>query len=137
MRIEDAIELLEDINVVAKTKHMCRSMDDELEEGETQVYRDRFEAVKMGKAALEKQINLDFIQVVRCKDCIHWQDRQIKLDDGSYRDYLPKDGLLVPCSVGINIGSHCTLRKFEIEPGLRLWMNGNDFCSRGVAREEE
>lgn len=55
MKIEEVIEHLNDINTIARTRHMGRLMDGELEDGEIQVYRDRFEAVKMAVSALEKQ----------------------------------------------------------------------------------
>ena len=69
MRIEKAIEHLKDINVIAKTRHMCRSMDGELEDGEIQLYRERFEAVKMGMAALEKQIPKEPIKAIYNCNC--------------------------------------------------------------------
>ena len=56
MKIEDAIEYLEDINAIARTRHMCRLMDGKLEDGEAQMYRRRLEAVKMAIQALKKQI---------------------------------------------------------------------------------
>ena len=73
MKIEKAIEHLKDINVIAKTRHMCRSMDGELEDGEIQVYRKRFESVKMAIKALEKQIPKKLIYKengnIECPSC--------------------------------------------------------------------
>ena len=69
MKIEKAIEHLKDINVIAKTRHMCRSMDGELEDGEIQVYRKRFESVKMAIKALEKQIPKKPIYKENCWNC--------------------------------------------------------------------
>jgi hypothetical protein len=63
MKIEEAIEHLRDINTIAKTRHMMRDIDGELEDGEIQLYRERFEAVKMGMTALEKQIPKEPIKV--------------------------------------------------------------------------
>ena len=79
LTIDKAIENLEEINMIAKTKHMMRSMDDELEKGELEVYKERFEAVKMGIEALEKKDNVKIIRCKDCKDydswshtCVHW-----------------------------------------------------------------
>lgn len=71
-------------------------------------------------------------KIVHCKDCIYWQDRQIKLNDGTYRDYLPTDEYYVSQSVGINIGSHCTLHGHDNDSSSWFWSSGNDYCSRGV-----
>lgn len=56
MKPEQAIENLKDINTVARTRQMCRSIDGELEDGETQVYKDRFQAVNMAIEAVKRQI---------------------------------------------------------------------------------
>lgn len=73
-----AIEHLEDINTVARTRQMCRSIDGELEDGETQMYKDRFEAVAMAMAALEMNIpkeattqgmSKDGYWIIKCPEC--------------------------------------------------------------------
>lgn len=82
----------------------------------------------------------DVVSVVRCKDCIYFQDRYVKLPDGSKRPYK-KGESSVPLSVGINVGSYCTRIDYAIvhgyrhgEPSVdetRLWTEPDDFCSYG------
>ena len=45
--------------------------------------------VKTGidRIELEDASDADVVEVVRCKDCIYWQKPQVKLHDGTYRDY--------------------------------------------------
>ncbi len=85
-------------------------------------------------------------EVVRCKDCIYFQDRYVKLPDGSKRPY-EKGEDYVPISVGINVGSYCKRIDYAIvhgyrdgEPSVdetRLWTNPDDFCSYGERKDEE
>lgn len=93
-----------------------------------------------------KQPAADVVEVVRCKDCIYFQDRYIELPDGSKRPYK-KDEYLVPISAGINVGSYCTKIDYTIvhgyrdcEPSIdktRLWVSENDFCSYGERKDGE
>ena len=83
------------------------------------------------KKAILKSPTIDAVPVVRCKDCIWWQDRQIQLDEGSCRDYMPDEPWSVTCDVGINIGSHCTKHGFDDESGSWFWAVSNDYCSCG------
>lgn len=90
--------------------------------------------------------NADATEVVRCKDCIYFQDRYIELPDGSKRPYK-KGESSVPLSVGINVGSYCTRIDYAIvhgyrhgEPSVdetRLWTKPNDFCSYGERKCEK
>ena len=73
----------------------------------------------------------DVVPVVRCGECIWWQDRQVQLIDGSCRDYMPDEPWSVTCDVGINVGSHCTKHGFDDESGSWFWAAANDYCSRG------
>jgi hypothetical protein len=86
MRIEEAIEHLRDINTIAKTRHMMRDVDGELEDGEIQLYRERFEAVKMGIAALEKQIPQKPTNLMgyACRECNGRLARQTDLVKQKY-----------------------------------------------------
>lgn len=94
----------------------------------------------------EVQPTADVVGVVRCKDCIYFQDRYIELPDGSKRPY-EKGENIVPLSVGINVGSYCKRIDYAIvhghrdgEPSVdetRLWTKPDDFCSCGERREEE
>lgn len=86
----------------------------------------------------------DMQEVVKCKECIYFQDRYIELHDGSKRSYKKGEGY-VPISVGINIGSYCTRIDYAIVHGYRnfepsvdktkLWVSPNDYCSRGERKE--
>lgn len=86
----------------------------------------------------------DMKEVVKCKECIYFQDRHIELPDGSKRSYKKGEDS-VPISVGINIGSYCTRIDYAIvhgyrncEPSVdktRLWVLPNDYCSRGERKE--
>lgn len=73
----------------------------------------------------------DVVPVVRCGECIWWQDRQVQLIDGSCRDYMPDEPWSVTCDVGINVGSHCKKHGFDDESGSWFWAAANDYCSRG------
>lgn len=55
----------------------------------------------------------DMKEVVKCKECIYFQDRHIELHDGSKRSYKKGEGY-VPISVGTNIGSYCTRIDYAI-----------------------
>lgn len=95
---------------------------------------------------IQKFPTADVVEVVRCKDCIYFQDRYIKLTDGSKRPYK-KGESIVPLSVGINVGSCCTRIDYAIvhghrdgEPSVdetRLWTKPDDFCSYGERKDEE
>jgi len=95
--------------------------------------------VKTGidRIELEDASDADVVEVVRCKDCIYWQKPQVKLHDGTYRDYEPEEydnGSMVggvELSVGINVGSFCA--KYDKWHGnsIHQFMGENDFCSKG------
>lgn len=71
-------------------------------------------------------------ELVHCKDCVYWQKPQVRLKDGTYRDY--EEGEEFPnieISVGINVGSYCTLYNRYHENNIPQFMNEDDFCSKG------
>lgn len=78
---------------------------------------------------------IDTEPVVRCKDCIYWQDRKVRMENGEYRDYLPDEDMFVSIDKGINVGSHCTLHGYENMPGPWFWAKANDFCSNGKRKK--
>lgn len=84
----------------------------------------------------------DVRPVVLCRDCVYWQKPQVKLNDGTYRDYEPgeyENGSHfggVTSDVGINIGSFCALYNTEHQNRIPQFMDENDFCSKGYKREE-
>lgn len=73
---------------------------------------------------------VEAVPVVRCKDCVYFRERHVRLADGTERDYAAGEES-VTADVGINVGSQC--RKEE-EPCFR---EGGDFCSRGVRKEDD
>ena len=88
----------------------------------------------------------DVVSAVRCKDCIYFQQEQIKTSEGTYRNKFPNEGM-VSVDVGINIGSHCKRVVDVREEGFRdgeptiertyLWRNEDDFCSRGKRKTDD
>lgn len=84
----------------------------------------------------------DVRPVILCKDCVYWQKPQVKLNDGTYRDYEPgeyENGSPfggVTSDVGINIGSFCALYNTEHQNRIPQFMGENDFCSKGYKRKE-
>ena len=92
-------------------------------------------AVTVSRFGIENAPTVDAVPVVRCGDCLYWQDRQVMLSDGSCRNYLPDEPDYVTASVGINMGAHCTKHGFEDESGSWFWANACDFCSRGERRK--
>lgn len=85
----------------------------------------------------------DVRPVVRCKDCVYWQKPQVRLNDGTYRDYEPgeyENGSFfggVTSDVGINIGSFCAKYNTEHQNRIPQFMDENDFCSKGYKLREE
>lgn len=85
----------------------------------------------------------DVQPVVRCKDCVYWQKPQVKLNDGTYRDYEQgeyENGSLlggVTVDVGINIGSFCAKYNTDHQNRIPQFMGENDFCSKGYKLREE
>lgn len=78
----------------------------------------------------------DVESVVRCKDCIYWQKPQIRLSDGTYRDYKEYEEFqLVDSSVGINIGSYCNLYNRDHKNDIPQFMGKDDFCSKGYRKD--
>ena len=93
--------------------------------------------------ALEDLPAADVRPVVLCRDCVYWQKPQVKLDDGTYRDYEQgeyENGSLfggVTADVGINIGSFCAKYNTEHQNRIPQFMGENDFCSKGYKLREE
>lgn len=84
-------------------------------------------------AAFLNEDAADVAPVVRCKNCIYWKDRHIKLNDGTERPYTEEElhqffGM-VPISIGVNVGSYCTRIKLE---DTYFWCGPDDFCSKGA-----
>lgn len=95
---------------------------------------------------IQEMPTVDAVSVVRCKDCIYFQQEQVKTSEGTYRNKFPNEGM-VSVDVGINIGSHCKRVVDVREEGFRdgeptiertyLWRNEDDFCSRGKRKTDD
>ena len=80
------------------------------------------------------------VEVVRCKNCVYWMPKHVKMNDGTIRFYEPNEAL-VTIEKGINVGSYC--KRFDDvtvhgyrdgEPCIdktKAWCNQDDFCSYG------
>lgn len=88
-------------------------------------------------SALNNAPTIEAEPVVRCKDCIYWQDRKVLMKNGEYRDYLTDEDMFVTTDKGINVGAHCTLHGYENMSGSWVWTQANDFCSYGTKMDEE
>ena len=87
---------------------------------------------------------VDAVEVVRCKDCVYWMPKHVKMNDGTIRFYERNEGI-VTIEKGINVGSYC--KRFDDvtvhgyrdgEPCIdktKAWCNQDDFCSYGERRE--
>lgn len=79
----------------------------------------------------------DVVEVVRCKDCKHFQPCFVLTDDGERRPYTEeeiKNGRMVMGDVGINCSSRCERFGYWEENKIPVWYNENDFCSYGERR---
>lgn len=99
--------------------------------GRTEEFETDYAGSAHDKAISAWNRRADVVPVVRCVECIWWQDRQVQLIDGSCRDYMPDEPWSVTCDVGINVGSHCTKHGFDDKSGSWFWAAANDYCSRG------
>ena len=78
---------------------------------------------------VDDSLAVDAVEVVRCKDCIYFRERHIRLPDGSERDYAEGEGW-VDIDVGVNVGNQC--RREE----KWVYRHHSDYCSRGVRKED-
>lgn len=54
MKNERAVEILGEMLVSLRVQHMMKDIDGELEDGEVEMYKDRFEALNIGIMAIDK-----------------------------------------------------------------------------------
>ena len=85
-------------------------------------------------------VKMGYEPVVRCKECVYWMPRHVKMNDGTIRFYERNEGI-VTIEKGINVGSYC--KRFDDvtvhgyrdgEPCIdktKAWCNQDDFCSYG------
>lgn len=80
----------------------------------------------------------DVVEVVRCKDCIHFQPCFVMTEDGDRRPYTEgeiKKGKMVTGDIGINCGSRCERFGYWEENKIPVWYSEDDFCSYGKRRD--
>lgn len=83
---------------------------------------------------VEDAPTIDAVEVVRCRDCVYWKPRHIKLNDGSERAYFPGESY-VEITVGINVGSQCMVDEYSgYGCDKSVFRRKNDFCSRGIRK---
>ena len=94
---------------------------------------------RLFKDIIESQPTADVVEVVRCKDCKHFQPEFVLTNDGERRPYTQEEkesGFgLVSAEKGINCGSRCERFGYWEENKIPVWFNENDFCSYGERRE--
>ena len=81
----------------------------------------------------------DYVEVVRCKDCIFFQPDFVLTKDGERRPYTEEEKELpyVSIDVGINCGSRCERHGYWEENKIPVWFSENDFCSYGERKGGE
>ena len=88
---------------------------------------------------IEDQPTADVVEVVRCKDCKHFQPCFVMTADGERRPYTEEEirkGKMVTGDVGVNCGSRCERFGYWDENKIPVWYSENDFCSYGERREK-
>jgi len=115
---------------IDRKEYVNRLNDEQIE------YDEFYKGLGKAKVIADEMPSVDAVEVVRCKDCIFWQDEKIRMENGECRDYLPDEKPYVTIDKGINEGAHCTLHGFEDMSGSWFWAQANDFCSRGVKKNE-
>ena len=76
----------------------------------------------------------DVVEVVRCKDCIHFQPDFVLTNNGERRPYTEEEkkaGKFVTAEFGINCASRCERFGYWEDNRIPVWFSENDFCSYG------
>lgn len=94
------------------------------------------------KDAINNMPSSDAVEVVRCRECIHFDPPHVE-NDGERIEYdeLPKDAFdplgtgFVNIGYGINVGGRCTI-DYNIGYGVdkRVYRKESDYCSHGERR---
>lgn len=90
--------------------------------------------------AIEDASTADVVEVVRCKDCKHFQPEFVLTNEGERRPYTEEEKALplgVAGDVGINCGSRCERYWHWRDNKVPVFMQEYDFCSHGEKREEK
>ena len=90
---------------------------------------------------IEEAPTADVVQVVRCKDCKHFQPAFVLTSDGERRPYTEEEKQsgfgLVSAEKGINCGSRCERFGYWEQNSIPVWFSENDYCSYGKRRCKE
>ena len=90
---------------------------------------------------VEEQPTADVVEVVRCKDCKHFQPAFVQTNDGERRPYTEEEKQsgfgLVSAEKGINCGSRCERFGCWEQNSIPVWFSENDYCSYGERRCED
>jgi hypothetical protein len=83
------------------------------------------------------------IDIVRCRDCIYYDAPHVEKDGERY-EYadMPEDafdafGEGVHSGYGINVGGRCLRSKAKLARGKSIFMDEDDYCSKGERRADE
>ena len=97
---------------------------------------------KISKAELVKLLSQP--KIVRCGECVYYDPPHI--EDGTrryeYKD-MPSDAFdglgtgLVHSGYGVNVGGRCLRSKLRLASGKSIFMDEDDYCSRGERREDD
>lgn len=55
MTIDEAIDRINEVKLILKARHMCRTADDDFDKAEINEYREQWDSLDMAINALEKQ----------------------------------------------------------------------------------
>lgn len=91
-------------------------------------------ALSVTEGMITKTPTADVVEVVRCKDCKHFQPDFVMTGDGDRRPYTDeeiKKGKMVTGDVGINCASRCERFGYWEENKIPVWFSENDYCSYG------
>lgn len=95
-----------------------------------------YRAMKRAEAFVEEMPAVDAVEVVRCRDCVYWKPRHIRLKDGTERSYMPGEDF-VEIDIGINVGSKCVVdEKSYYGCDKTVFRKECDFCSRGYRKSD-
>ena len=90
------------------------------------------------------ELVMPYLDIVRCEECMYYDPPHI--EDGTrryeYKD-MPSDAFdglgtgLVHSGYGVNVGGRCLRSKSRLARGKSIFMDEDDFCSRGERKADE
>lgn len=87
---------------------------------------------------------VDAVEVVRCGECIYYDAPHVEKDGERY-EYadMPADAFdklgtgLVHSGYGVNVGGRCLRSKTRLARGKSIFMDEDDYCSKGERRADD